>query len=574
MFSLITLGTGAAFLQSMATLLLGNANHGLYFEAASTIMVLVLVGQWLEARGRARAGSSLRELLDLTPPKALLVTPQGEHEISVEELRPDDLVRILPGAKIPADGMITEGWSSVDESMLTGEPIPVEKRAGSRVSAGTLNRQGSFLLRVDSTGAGTLLSGIIATVAQAQRSRAPVQQLADRVAAVFVPIVLGFAATTFFAWILLGGGWPMGLQAAVAVLLIACPCALGLATPMVLMVGMGVAARHGILVRDAASLQSLSSATLLALDKTGTLTEGKPKLTGIHALAPFTETNLLSFAASAERGSEHPLARALIHAAEERTITSDAVTDFTAWPGGGISARLGERELLVGSIAFLRERRVPDMDLENLASDSSSGLIAIAVDGKPAGLLTVADAIRPSAGSLIRELGVLGVTPAMLTGDREETARVIAGELGITLWKGGCSPQGKAEQLQAWAAEGYLTAMAGDGINDSPALAVASASIAMGGGSDIAKETAGIILLKPSLEGIVGSIRLSRAMLKVIRQNLFFAFAYNVLGIPIAAGILFPWTGMLLSPMIAAAAMSLSSFSVIANSLRLRKVRL
>ena len=573
MFSLIIIGTGAAFLQSITALVLGNAHHGLYFEAAAMIMVLVLLGQWLEARGRARAGSSLRELLDLTPPKALLVTSGGDREVSVSELHTGDLIRILPGGKIPADGTITEGWSSIDESMLTGEPLPVEKQAGSRVSAGTLNRQGSFLLRVDLAGAGTLLSGIIATVAQAQRSRAPVQQLADRVAALFVPIVLGLSATTFFAWIALGGGWSMGLQSAVAVLLIACPCALGLATPMALMVGMGVAARHGILVRDAASLQNLSSATLLALDKTGTLTEGKPELSGIHALSPFTETNLLTFAASAEVGSEHPLARAIMRAAAERTITPDTVTDFTAWPGGGISAYLGDRELLVGSIAFLRERNVPVTDLENLASDASSGLIAIAIEGKPAGLLAVQDAIRPSARSVITELGLLGVTPAMITGDREETARVIAGQLGITLWKAGCSPQGKAEQLRAWASEGYRTAMAGDGINDSPALAVASASIAMGAGSDIAKETAGIILLRPSLEGIVGSIRLSRAILKVIRQNLLFAFAYNILGIPIAAGILYPWTGMLLSPMIAAAAMSLSSASVIANSLRLRQRR-
>ena len=573
MFSLIILGTGAAFLQSITALLLGNAHHGLYFEAAAMIMALVLLGQWLEARGRARAGSSLRELLDLTPPKALLVTSGGDREVSVSELHTGDLIRILPGGKIPADGTITEGWSSTDESMLTGEPLPVEKQAGSRVSAGTLNRQGSFILRVDSAGAGTILSGIIATVAQAQRSRAPVQQLADRVAALFVPIVLGLSAMTFFGWVALGGGWSMGFQSAVAVLLIACPCALGLATPMALMVGMGAAARHGILVRDAASLQNLSSATLLALDKTGTLTEGKPELSGIHALSPFTETNLLSFAASAERGSEHPLARAIIRAAAERTITPNDVTDFTAWPGGGISARLGERELLVGSIAFLRERGVPVSDLENMASDASSGLIAIAVEGKPAGLLTVQDAIRPSARSLITELGLLGVTPAMITGDREETARVIAGQLGITLWKAGCSPQGKAEQLRAWVSEGYLTAMAGDGINDAPALAVASASIAMGAGSDIAKETAGIILLRPSLEGIVGSIRLSRAILKVIRQNLLFAFAYNILGIPIAAGILYPWTGWTLNPMIAAAAMSLSSVSVIANSLRLRRIR-
>ncbi len=573
MFSLIILGTGAAFLQSVATLLLGRGTHGLYFEAASTIMVLVLLGQWLEARGRERAGSSLRELLDLTPPKALLITSGGDHEVSVSALRLGDLIRILPGGKIPADGTITEGWSSIDESMLTGEPLPVEKQAGSRVSAGTLNRVGSFLLRVDSAGAGTLLFGIIATVAQAQRSRAPVQQLADKVAAIFVPIVLGLSTITLIIWILLGGGWVMGLQSAVAVLLIACPCALGLATPMALMVGIGQTARHGILVRDAASLQNLSVATLLALDKTGTLTEGRPELSGIHPLTPFTETDLLSFAVSAERGSEHPLALAIIRAAEDRGLQPDQATDFTAWPGGGISARLGDRELLVGNIAFLRERGVPVADLEQIASDSASGLIAVALEGKPAGLLTVQDTIRPSAASMIAELGLLGVTVAMLTGDRAEAAGAVADHLGITLWKAGCSPQGKAEQLSSWASEGYRTAMAGDGINDSPALAVASASIAMGAGSDIAKETAGIILLRPSLEGIVDSIRLSRAILKVIRQNLLFAFAYNILGIPIAAGILYPFFGILPSPMIAAAGMSLSSVSVIANSLRLKRIR-
>jgi Cu+-exporting ATPase len=573
MFSLIVLGTGAAFLQSVVTLLQGHGTHGLYFEAASTIMVLVLLGQWLEARGRSRAGSALRELLDLTPPRALLVTPEGDREVPVRDLRPGDLVRILPGEKMPADGTVSEGWSSVDESMLTGEPLPVEKEPGSRISAGTLNHQGSFLLRVDSAGAGTLLSGIIATVAQAQRSRAPVQQLADKAASVFVPVVLGVSIVTLIVWIVAGGGWVMGLQSAVSVLLIACPCALGLATPMALMVGIGRAARHGILVRDAASLQNLSEATLLALDKTGTLTEGRPELTGVHPLVPFTESDLLSLTASAEQGSEHPLARAVLRAARDRGLPVTPATGFTAWPGGGISARLADREILIGSIPFLRDRGVPTADLESASSLSSGGLIAVAIGDKPAGILTVADTIRPSAAALIEELRSLGITAAMLTGDRAEAAREVAEHLGITLWKAGCSPQEKAAQLQAWTAGGYRTAMAGDGINDAPALATASASIAMGAGSDIAKETAGLILLRPSLEGIVASIRLSRAILRTIRQNLLFAFAYNILGIPIAAGILYPFFGLLLSPMIAAAAMSLSSVSVIANSLRLRRMK-
>ena len=573
MFSLIVLGTGASFIQSVVTLLQGHGSHGLYFEAAATIVTLVLLGQWLEARGRARAGSALRELLDLTPPKAILVTPEGDREVPVSDLHPGDLVRVLPGGKIPADGTLTEGWSSVDESMLSGEPLPVEKQSGSHISAGTLNRQGSFVLRVEKSCGGTLLSGIIATVAQAQRSRAPIQQLADRVASVFVPVVLGVAALTLILWIFLGGGCSMGMQSAVAVLLIACPCALGLATPMALMVGIGRAARLGILVRDAASLQNLSTANLLALDKTGTLTEGRPELSGIHPLTPFTEAELLSLAASTERGSEHPLARAVMRAAEEQGIEIKATTEFTAWPGGGISARLNGRDILIGSLSFLRDRGVPMGDLEAIPPDAATGLIAIAVEGKPAGLLTVQDIIRPSARTLIADLRSLGISAAMLTGDREETACAIAQDLGITLWKAACSPQLKAEQIRDWAAEGYRTAMAGDGINDAPALAVASASIAMGAGSDIAKETAGLILLRPSLEGIVASIRLSRAILGTIRQNLLFAFGYNILGIPIAAGVLYPFFGILLSPMIAAAAMSLSSVSVIANSLRLRRVR-
>lgn len=578
MFSLIVLGVGAAFVQSVISLaqdsLRGHGLHGLYFEAAAMIMALVLLGQWLEARGRARAGSALRELLDLAPARALLVTPEGDREVSVSELRSGDRVRIFPGGKIPADGTVAEGWSSIDESMLSGEPLPVEKQEGSPVSAGTLNRQGSFLLRVEKSGSSTLLSGIIATVAQAQRSRAPVQQLADRVAAIFTPVVLGIAALTLLLWIILGGGWAMGLQSAVSVLLIACPCALGLATPMALTVGIGRAARQGVLVRDAASLQNLSSADLIALDKTGTLTEGQPVLDGILPVAPLSATDLLAITASAERGSEHPAAHAILAAAKEQGLTLGAAEGFTAWPGGGISAQVKGRSLLAGSMTFLRERGVATGVLEPLAVGTSSGLIAVAVDNQPAGVLLIRDRIRPDAKALIEELISLGVTPAMLTGDREETAGTVAGELGITLWKSGCSPQGKAAQLAAWNREGRRTAMAGDGINDAPALAVASASIAMGAGSDIAKETAGIILLRPSLQGIVASMRLSRAILATIRQNLFFAFAYNLLGVPIAAGILYPFVGIQLSPMIAAAAMSLSSVSVIANSLRLRGKRL
>lgn len=576
MFSLITLGTAAAFLDSVVVLLLGGSAHeGLYFEAATAIMVLVLLGQWLEARGRARTGSALRELLDLTPAKALLVQQgKADQEVPVSELHPGDLVRILPGGKIPADGTLTEGWSSVDESMLTGESLPVEKVPGSLLSAGTLNRQGSFILEVSRVGSETALSQIIHLVAQAQRSQAPIQQLADRVAAIFVPVVLGISALTFLLWILFAHSWVHALGTSVSVLMIACPCALGLATPMALAVGIGRAARHGILVRSAVALQNLAGTTLLALDKTGTLTEGNPRIASISPLGDTTEERLLTLTAAAEIGSEHPLAHAVIQYAKERNLTLPKATAFTAHPGGGISATIEGIALLVGSLRFLREQGVSVQTLEQLVVPDEAGLVAVAMNGGAAGAFLMSDTIRPSAKNLLRDFKALGVQVAMLTGDRESVTRSVAEELGITLWRAELTPAQKGEQLSHWKQEGFLTAMAGDGINDAPALAMADASIAMGAGSDIAKETAGIILLKPSLEGIAESLLLSRAVMRTVRQNLFFAFAYNLLGIPIAAGILYPWFGLLLSPMIAAAAMSLSSVSVIANSLRLRNVRI
>lgn len=583
MFSLITLGTGAAFLQSMATLLLprgsaGRHDEGFYFEAATVIIVLVLLGQWLEARGRARAGSALRGLLDLTPATALLVESGGDRPVAVMELRIGDRVRILPGEKLPADGEVLEGWSSLDESMLSGEPLPVEKSAGSPVSAGTLNTSGSFIMRVTRTGAETALSRIISLVAQAQRSQAPIQQLADRVAAVFVPVVLGIAIVTFAGWMLLGPE-PLlyhALTAAVSVLMIACPCALGLATPMAVTVGIGRAAHHGILVRSASALQSLAQTDLLALDKTGTLTEGTPELRAVIPLPEcgITGDRLLALASGAELGSEHPLARSLVRQARSRGIEAAHAKDFLAHPGGGISATADDHRVLLGSPLFLAMQGVDAASFGSIATEPGDGVVAIAVDGQPAGIFLFRDTIRTSAKGLIGILGRMGIRVAMLTGDRASTASAVARELGIDECHGELSPSGKAARLSGWKNEGYRTAMAGDGINDAPALAVADASIAMGAGSDIAKETAGIILLRPSLEGIVSSILLSRAILKTIRQNLFFAFAYNILGIPIAAGLLYPLFGILLSPMIAAAAMSLSSVSVIANSLRLRNARL
>jgi Cu+-exporting ATPase len=568
MFSLITLGTGTAFFYSMTKLLLSHfmpihsPEGGYYFEAATMIMVLVLMGQWLESKGRAKAGSALRELLDLTPSMALIVGKEGEadHEIPISQLKEGDHLRILPGGKIPADGMVLEGESSIDESMLTGEPLPVEKSSGSLVSAGTINASGSLVMKVAHSGAETTLSQIISLTAEAQRSQAPIQQTADRVAAIFVPMVIGVSVLTFAIWMLAG---PVphffhALNAAVAVIMIACPCALGLATPMALIVGVGKAAQHGILVRSASALQNLASTNLLALDKTGTLTEGKPNVVSIRALDPFLENNLLALAAGAEQGSEHPLARALLQHAREKGAPFLKSSSFKAFPGGGVSAVVDGKDLLLGTPKFLAEHGVLSGSLNATSLQPGEGFVAMAVGGIFAGVFIFRDIIRDSAKNVIEELTALGVRTAMLTGDCESTAKAVATELGIMEFHAELSPAGKAEQFKLWKKEGLHTAMAGDGINDAPALATAGTAIAMGAGSDIAKETAGIILLQPSLEGILTSIRMSREVLKVIKENLFFAFAYNSIGIPIAAGVLYPFFGILLSPMIAAAAMSLS----------------
>ncbi|MCE9541899.1 MAG: HAD-IC family P-type ATPase, partial [Verrucomicrobia bacterium] len=468
MFSLLTLGTGVAFLYSVTMLAFGRvivpsaASGDYYFEAATVIMALVLMGQWLEAKGRAKAGTALRELLDLTPSTALLVGKSGEadREVPVAELQPGDHLRVLPGGKIPADGVVLEGESSINESMLTGEPLPVEKSSGSTVSAGTINASGSLVFSVTGTGAGTALSQIISLVAQAQRSQAPIQQLADRVASIFVPIVIGISIVTFVVWMIAGPEPRLfhALTAAVAVIMIACPCALGLATPMALIVGIGRAAGNG--------------------------------------------------GAGAELGSEHPLARALLLHAREEGIQIPKASSFEAFPGGGIYAVVDGVNLLIGTLRFLSERGVPTESLDAIHLQSGEGLVAMAAEGFPAGAFLFRDTIRPSAGKLIAELKSLGVRVAMLTGDRTSTARAVAGELGIDECHASLSPSGKADKFREWKAEGYHTAMAGDGINDAPALAVADTAIAMGAGSDVAKETAGIILLKPSLEGIVSSIQL------------------------------------------------------------------
>jgi len=577
MFSLIVLGTGTAFLYSVVLLLFPRSvthGSGLYFEASAVIMTLVLMGQWLEAKGRSKAGTALRELLNLTPPIARHVQASGDRDVPADSLRPHDRVRILPGEKLPSDGEIVEGWSAIDESMMTGEPLPVEKSVGAMVSAGTLNTSGSFIMSVTRIGAETALSRIIQLVAQAQRSQAPIQQLADRVAMVFVPVVLCISIVTFALWMLLGPQPRLfaAITAAVSVIMIACPCALGLATPMALMVGIGRAASHGILVRSAETLQRLATVNLIALDKTGTLTKGKPSLIAIHSFGILDEHRLLMLAAGAELGSEHPLARSIVTHARQQQIEVPKATSFQSFAGGGITALVDKERILMGTTKFLAEWGVDTTPFDTLASDISGGLVAMAVNERAAGLFIFQDTIRPSAKKLIGELRDLGVRVVMLTGDRASTAEAVAKELGIPEYRAGLSPEAKAREFVQWKAQGFCTAMAGDGINDSPSLAVADASIAMGAGSDIAKETAGIILLRPSLEGIVSSIRLSRRIMTIIRENLIFAFAYNILGIPIAAGVLYPFFGILLSPMIAAAAMSLSSVSVIANSLRLKHI--
>ena len=582
MFSLISIGMGVTFFyssgvlfsQGMSFLVMGQEHPGvsdLYFEAAAMIMVLVLLGQLLESQGRRKASRALRELLELVPNKATLLREGKEREVSVSELQSGDIIRIHPGEKIPVDGIIIEGSSAVDEAMLTGEAFPVEKSLGSQVTAGTLNSYGSFVMRVEKVGRETVLAQMIEMVAAAQRSRAPIQSLADHVSAILVPLILVIAVVTFVVWILLKPelGYSFALARSVAVLMITCPCALGLATPMAVAVGVGRAAHYGILIREAGALQQLASASIMAFDKTGTLTEGKPEVVAIRTFSEISEEQLLQFLAAAERGSEHPLAKAILRYTQKRKIAEQNASTFLAEPGGGVSATIDGKSVLVGSIAFLARHGVNTTAIASEVLIKDHGMIAIALNNQLTGVVMVSDSIKDSAKGLLKKLQQLGIEIAMLTGDSAFVAESIARELGINLWKAGLSPAQKAEQITQWKEEGKIVAMAGDGINDAHAFSVADASIAMNGGSNIAKEIAGIILMHSSLEGIVTATLLSRAILKTIRQNLFFAFAYNLLGVPIAAGILYPWFGILLSPMLATAAMSLSSLSVIGNSLRL-----
>ena len=590
MFTLIAMGTGAAFLYSViATLAPGlfpasmADAHGLvpvYYEAAAVIVALVLIGQVLELRARERTGGAIRALLDLAPKTALRVEKNGKTEtVELAAVRVGDVLRVRPGDKVPIDGTVTEGKSSVDESMLTGEPVPVQKVAGDRVTGGTLNGTGSFDMRVDRTGAETTLAQVVEMVAQAQRSRAPIQALADTVSGYFVPAVILVAVIAFFAWLMFGPAPALtyAMVAAVSVLIIACPCALGLATPISIMVATGRGAQAGVLVRNAAALERLASVDTLVVDKTGTLTLGKPTLTGVEAAPGFDEDEVLRLAAGLEIRSEHPLAEAILRGAEAKGLKAPKVAEFSTVTGQGVRGTVDGRITLLGNARLMESARIDIAPVAEFAEErrkNGETVMLLASDGKLAGFVAVADPIKPGAAEAIAKLHALGLKIVMATGDNATTAKAVASQLGIDEVRAGMRPEEKLQLIDELQRQGKVVAMAGDGINDAPALAKADVGIAMGTGADVAMESAGLTLLKGDLRGIVRAINLARATMRNIKQNLVFAFAYNALGVPIAAGVLYPAFGMLLSPMIAAAAMSLSSVSVVTNALRLRNVEL
>jgi len=591
MFTLIAIGTGAAYLYSLVAVLFPaviphqfrhNGGVPMYFEAAAVIITLVLLGQLLELRARQRTGAAIRELLSLAPPVARVVRDGEEREVPLDEVHQADVLRVRPGEKIPVDGRLTEGGSSVEESMITGEPMPVEKRVGDAVIGGTLNQTGSFLMVADKVGKDTVLSRIIGMVADAQRSRAPIQKVADAVAGYFVPAVLAISVITFLVWAIAAPEQPPLAWAfvnAVAVLIIACPCALGLATPMSIMVGIGRGAREGVLVKNAEVLERLEKVDTVVVDKTGTLTVGRPTLTECLPAGSISEADLLRLAAGVEQNSEHPLARAIVAGATARSMAVPAVANFDSVTGGGVRGNVEGRAVLVGKRAWLAEEGVADLaaldDRATALQQQGRTVMHVAVDGQFTGLIAVSDPIKDSTPEAVRSLHDLGLRIIMLTGDSEQTARTVAAGLGIDEFRAGVKPEGKHELVRALQAEGRTVAMAGDGINDAPALAAADVGIAMGTGSDAAIESAGVTLVKGDLRGIVKAIDLSRHTMRNIRQNLFFALIYNALGVPIAAGVLYPISShLLLNPMIAAAAMSLSSVSVVANALRLRTMKM
>lgn len=588
MFTLIAMGTGIAWIYSVVAtfapglfpLAFRNADGAVavYFEAAAVITVLVLLGQVLELRARERTSGAIKALLNLAPATAHRLAADGsEAEVELTAIAVGDRLRVRPGDKVPLDGEVLEGRSNVDESMITGEPLPVAKVAGAQVIGGTLNGQGSFVMRADRVGADTMLAQIVETVAKAQRSRAPIQRLADQVSAWFVPAVLAAAVLAFIAWGLFGPSPSLsyGLIAAVSVLIIACPCALGLATPMSIMVGVGRGASQGVLIRDAEALERMEKVDVLVVDKTGTLTEGKPKVTAIKTLPGIDEAELLTLAASLEHASEHPLAAAIVAAAEERGLRLKPTDDFDAPSGKGVIGTVDGRRILLGNRRLLEEAGIEVAAVEAIAASlRSEGATAIlaAIDGHPAGVIAIADPVKVSTQEALRALQADGIRIVMLTGDNRATAEAVARRLGIDEVKAEVLPAEKGDVVATLRRQGRTVAMAGDGVNDAPALAAADVGIAMGTGTDVAIESAGVTLLRGDLGGIVEARRLSRATMRNIRQNLALAFVYNVAGIPIAAGVLYPAFGLMLSPEVAAAAMALSSVSVIANALRLRQM--
>ena len=590
MFTLIAMGTGVAWVYSViATFAPGvfppafrgaSGAVAVYFEAAAVITVLVLLGQVLELRAREKTGSAIRALLDLAPKTARRVRVDGtDEDIPLEGVAVGDRLRVRPGDKVPIDGEIVEGRSAIDEFMVTGESMPVAKTVGDRVIGGTVNQSGSFVMRADRVGRDTVLAQIVQMVAQAQRSAAPIQRLADRVSGWFVPLVIAVAALAFIAWATFGPEprFTFGLVAAVSVLIIACPCALGLATPMSIMVGIGRGAQSGVLIKSAAALEQFEKVDTLVVDKTGTLTEGKPRVTAVRPAPGFDPDALLRLAASLERSSEHPLAAAIVAAAGEKGLALVDPSEFDAPPGKGVFGKVEGRAIAIGSARFLGEIGI---DASALAAEADAPsregatVVFVAVDGKPAGILGIADPIKATTPGAVRDLVLAGVRVVMLTGDNRTTAEAVAAKLGIKDVEAEILPDRKADVVARLKREGRVVAMAGDGVNDAPALAAADVGVAMGTGTDVAIESAGVTLLRGDLQGLVRARRLSAATMRNIRQNLFFAFIYNGIGVPVAAGVLYPAFGLLLSPVIAAAAMSLSSLSVVSNALRLRTTRL
>lgn len=589
MFTLIAIGTGTAYLYSViATLVPGifpesfriDGHVAVYFEAAAAITALVLLGQVLELTARARTGNAIRALLGLAPKTARLILPSGsERDIPLDQVKPGDRLRVRPGEKVPVDGVVVEGSSSVDESMLTGESIPVEKTPGSKVTGATVNGTGSFVMQAERVGSDTLLANIVRMVSEAQRSRAPIQHLADRVSAVFVPAVVAIAVLTFIIWAIVGPEPRLAhaLVNAVAVLIIACPCALGLATPMSVMVGVGRGATSGVLIRNAEALEAFEGIDTLVVDKTGTLTEGKPRLTAVVPVTGTNEDEVLSVAASLEKNSEHPLAAAILSGAVAQGVTMPASTEFRTLPGKGVVGKVAGRSAALGNERLLTELGIAPGELSvgaEVMRAEGKTVVFVVWDGQVAGMLAVSDPVKPTTEAALRALHKDGIRIVMLTGDNRTAAQAVATRLGIDEVEAEVTPDQKGAVVKRLQAQGRKVAMAGDGINDAPALAQADVGVAMGTGTDVAMESAGVTLVKGDLMGLARARKLSRATMRNIRQNLLWAFGYNSVGVPIAAGVLYPFFGLLLSPMLAAAAMSFSSVSVIINALRLRKLAL